>query len=166
MSQSWREPIVYGGVLGILAGGAAYGFVLWNLAQRDPVLCNPGYAGTFPFLLSIPTFLLIAGAAGYLSSDGASVWPALTAGLLVGLLAGIGNIATMPVVHDQLVRIYQCPFAFDPNVSAPSLADEESTTLITTVVGSAIGLVLAAVAAAGGYVIKRDRRHQQSVSQP
>ena len=80
----------------------------------------------------------------------------MTAGVLVGILAGIGNLATLPVLHDQLVRIYQCPFAFDPNVSAPSLSDEESTTLITTVVGSAIGLVLAPAAAAVGHVIKRN----------
>jgi len=157
LSQTWRRATTFGVSFGILAGAAAYGFVLWNLAQRNPVFCNPGYAGTFPFLLSIPTFVTIAGAAGYLSSDhGASVWPALTAGVLVGILAGIGNLATLPVLHDQLVRIYQCPFAFDPNVTAPSLSDEESTTLITTVVGSAIGLVLAPAAAAVGHVIKRN----------
>jgi hypothetical protein len=164
LSQTWRKATVFGVILGILAGAAAYGFVLWNLAERNPVLCNPGYAGTFPFLLSIPTFVLMAGAAGYLSSDGASVWPALTAGVLVGILAGIGNLATLSLLHDQLVRIYQCPFAFDPNVSAPSLADEESSTVITTVIGSAIGLVLAPIAAAVGHVMKRNRPGQQSPS--
>jgi hypothetical protein len=144
--------------LGALAAVAAYGFILWNLAVQGPLCGNPGFAGTFQFILSIVTFWAIAAGAGYFASDGTAVWPALLAGLLVGILAGAGNLATMPVIHSQLVAMYQCPFASDPNGSAPSFADEWNSTLLSTVIGSAIGLVLAPVAAAGGYVIKRDRR--------
>lgn len=159
MRRLRRQGIVYGVSLGALAGATGYGFILWYAADRNSVLCNPGYAGTLPVLLSIPTFLLIAAAAGYLASDGKSVWPALAAGVLVGALASVGNFATVHMLQDQLVRMYGCPS--DPNAIGPSLEELKSSTLTSAIVGSAIGLVLAPVAAAGGHVIKRDRRQRR-----